>query len=437
MMWTSDQVTSSIKEMWPEGKVHNFFACTLSGCFCLSKNEQARLRVAEEAKRKEKKKPDKFKHDWMLNPRYWSLCYVEDHGFYCVLCKKHNMKNAQNKAQTFIEHPSKRLKEDSLKTHMASSVHSSAVEADLLQRMSVFHHNYVEKNEVQTTVLQNVFATAFFLMKEFIANRKLIPLISFMEKVLGMSQLKHFSHRSQGSVREIYLTLGDTVKQSLLQRARRARCFGMLMDEVTDISVSSQLVSFIQFWDQESKSMLTMFLSSQNVLEDFASCNSEAITELVKKELADSGLEITKLMGLSTDGASVMVGKSNGVTAKLRQSNDKLLNMHCVCHRLALACTDSCHELKYIKEVVDILRQLWYYFHNSPKKTASFLKCQIQLKKVNLKHNDKTKKVLAKRLKKACQTRWLSLMLPSLQPCKAMKLSFCLCKRLMMPQLLV
>ena len=63
------------------------------------------------------------------------------------------------------------------------------------------------------------------------------------------------------------------------------------MDEVTNISVSSQLFSFIQFWDQESKSMLTMFLSSQNVLEDFASCNSEAITELVKKELADSGLE--------------------------------------------------------------------------------------------------------------------------------------------------
>ena len=151
--------------------------------------------------------------------------------------------------------------------------------------------------------------------------------------------------------------------------------------------------------------MLTMFPSSQNVLGDFASCNSEAITELVKKELADSGLQITELMGLSTVRASVMVGKSIGVAAKLRQSDNKLLNMHCVCHRLALASTDSCHELKYIKKVEDILRQLWHYFHNSTKKTACFLKCQIQLKKVNLKHNDKTKKVIAKRLKKACQTQ--------------------------------
>ena len=159
----------------------------------------------------------------MLNPHYWSICYVENHGFFCVLCKKHNMKNAQNKSQTFIESPSKRLKEDSLKTHMALTVHSSAIQADLLQPMSVFHQNYVEKNEVQTTVLQNVFATAFFLMKELIANRKLISLISFMEKVLGISQLKHFSHRSQGSVREIYLTLGDTVKQTLLKKARKAK----------------------------------------------------------------------------------------------------------------------------------------------------------------------------------------------------------------------
>ena len=282
------------------------------------------------------------------------------------------------------------------------------MEVDLLQQMSAFHHNLVEKNEVQTTVLENVFATAFFFMKEFIANRKLIPLISFMEKVLGISQLKHFSHHSQGSVREIYLTLGDTVKQNLLKGARNAKSFGMPMDEVTDISVSSQLISFIQFWDDESSSMTTMFLSSQNVLEDFSSYNSKAITKLLKKELSASGLDVSKLMGLSADGASAMVGKTNGVAAKPRQSNDKLLNMHCVCHRLALACTDCRQELKFIKEVEDVLKQLWYYFHNSPKKTACFLKCQIKLKKVSLSHSEKTKKLLAKRLQKACQTRWLS-----------------------------
>jgi len=92
-----------------------------------------------------------------------------------------------------------------------------------------------------------------------------------------------------------------------------------------------------------------------------------------------------------TDGPVNRWGKGDGWKdqwgcSKLRQSNDKLLNMHCVCHRLALACTDSCQELKFIKEVENVLQQLWYYFHNSPKKTACFLKFQIQVKKVNLSH---------------------------------------------------
>ena len=55
------------------------------------------------------------------------------------------MKNAQNESMTFIESPSKRLKKDSLKKHMALIVHSSAIQADPLQRMPVFHQNYVEK----------------------------------------------------------------------------------------------------------------------------------------------------------------------------------------------------------------------------------------------------------------------------------------------------
>ncbi|KAL9976378.1 hypothetical protein ACROYT_G013675 [Oculina patagonica] len=54
-IWTSNQVTSAIKEMWPEAKVHNFFACRLSGCSCLSREEQGRLRVAEDAKKKGEK----------------------------------------------------------------------------------------------------------------------------------------------------------------------------------------------------------------------------------------------------------------------------------------------------------------------------------------------------------------------------------------------
>jgi len=44
--------------------------------------------------------------------------------------------------------------------------------------------------------------------------------------------------------------------------------------------------------------------------------------------LKECGLDISNMNGLSTDGASVMIGKHSGVAAKLREENEKLLNMH-------------------------------------------------------------------------------------------------------------
>ncbi|XP_052784628.1 zinc finger protein 862-like [Mya arenaria] len=101
-----------------------------------------------------------------------------------------------------------------------------------------------------------------------------------------------------------------------------------------------------------------------------------------------------------------MVGKRSGVAARLKQVNPLLLNVHCVCHRLALACTDTNHTLKYISNVELLLRQLWQYFQNSPKRMAAYLKIQTQLKSVRLE--GKAVKGVTKRLKKACHTRWLS-----------------------------
>ncbi|KAH3790825.1 hypothetical protein DPMN_169033 [Dreissena polymorpha] len=48
-----------------------------------------------------------------------------------------------------------------------------------------------------------------------------------------------------------------------------------------------------------------------------------------------------KFTGFTSDGASVMMGKRTGVAARLKEINPVLLNVHCICHRLALACTDS------------------------------------------------------------------------------------------------
>ena len=54
-------------------------------------------------------------------------------------------------------------------------------------------------------------------------------------------------------------------------------------------------------------------------------------------ELERKRLTIEKLIGMATDGASVMKGERNGVTTKMKNKNAILLSTHCIAHRLALA----------------------------------------------------------------------------------------------------
>ena len=49
------------------------------------------------------------------------------------------------------------------------------------------------------------------------------------------------------------------------------------------------------------------------------------------------------------------------------------------------------------------MKQLWKYFEYSPKRTALYLKAQIEMKKLSVL--DKVSKEAHKKLRKACSTR--------------------------------
>ena len=234
-------------------------------------------------------------------------------------------------------------------------------------------------------------------------------MIKFAEDSLDVSQLKYFNHRSEGSIREIFLILGETIKEEIVTSVQKVQSYGLMVDEVTDISVQSQMLTFIQFVSPVTSSVEIAFLSVQNVLDEFSSANADALTSLIKDQLVQQcGLSLKNLKGLATDGAAVMIGKNNGVAAQLKELNPVIINVHCICHKLALACTDTNKEIAYVKRVEDTLHQLWTYFENSPKRLAVLLKMQINIKKCSLQLKEKSKQILVKRMKKACSTRWLS-----------------------------
>ena len=57
-----------------------------------------------------------------------------------------------------------------------------------------------------------------------------------------------------------------------------------------------------------------------------------------------------------------------------------MFNIHCICHRLALACAETSDHYKFIKNVEEILIELWRFFKNSPKRLHIYMKVTLSVK---------------------------------------------------------
>ena len=407
---TSDQVQiAEIYKQFPDAppsKLHHYMLCMQKHCTDISNEEHNRIKV--------ERNREKFHHSWLGNKSisfcqqtamFWPV-YIEGEGFYCLLCKKHQTANAQNKEVKFTMEPSVRIKEQSLKSHVECSAHQRAVSGELLNRVSYFQHQLDRAAEVEDDVYFNAFYAMYWLAKHCIANKQVNSLIMLLEH-LGC-EVKGFQHRSAGSEREIIQLIAKIIQDQIVDQVKSCPTYGILMDDMTDVTSKEQMILFIQYYCRKEEKVKTKFLSVESVLDQSDSCsaNAETLFQVFSKKLNELGLDVTKVGGMASDGASVMLGRNNGVAAKLKAIAPSVIAVHCVCHRLALACADSNQELSYIEKVTAYLTELWKLFEYSNQKMAVFMKTQLNL--INLQLLPSVKKKTAKKIKKACKTRWLS-----------------------------
>ena len=192
----------------------------------------------------------------------------------------------------------------------------------------------------------------------------------------------------------MFITLGESIQEIILERIRRAKSYGILADEAADVAVLQQLIIFLKYVDPDTGVAKTEFLVTK-CINDPRGANAEVITDHILGTLKECDLEVRNLKSFVSDGASVMTGEHNGVAARLKRVNKVLLNFHCICHRLALACADTGDSIKYIVEVESLLKETWKCFENSPKRTSIFMKVQTELKDVAL--TERAKKIVGKK----------------------------------------
>ena len=189
-----------------------------------------------------------------------------------------------------------------LKISSASQQHKDAIKAEMLSRVSLFHKEITEKEKVKDMVLMNASLAAYWIAKEEIANRKFSSLVNLL-KIVSPENMKFFNYSGEETIQSIFLAIGSTLMERILSNAKKAGCYGLLCDEVTDISVMEILVTFIQFFNSEVE---TNFLFVENILKTSTSSNAETIFNILTQKIDECGLQLQNLSSMASDGAAVM-----------------------------------------------------------------------------------------------------------------------------------
>ena len=288
-----------------DAAMHNFYKCATDHCQHLSAQEQSRLRPNR----------DRFIHNWLFGKSLntctkmglaW-LVYQEGRGMLCYLCKRHNTENQQNQSKVLKATPCVQVKKSTVQNHVTTQQHKDAIEAKMIGQVSVFHKEVPEKKLVKD-VMCKAFMAVYWLIKEEVSNRKFSSLVNLFTE-LGFDEMKHFQYAAQGSIREIFLALGSSLLDNLLEKVK-AYCFGHLTDEVTDVSVLDLLTTFDQFFDNKTGNIETSFLFIQDVLKNSTSANAETIFTVLTTQLNKLGLKVEDCSPLVSDGAALWGGKS-------------------------------------------------------------------------------------------------------------------------------
>ena len=166
-----------------------------------------------------------------------------------------------------------------------------------------------KENEIEDQrdgVLTKVLYSICWLCKEEVAHRKLNSMLKLLE-IIGLADIKDFTKRSNTVLKKLVLTLGDQLKENIIQEIKKTNVYGLLTDEVTDLSNTLQLVTFIKYYDQNLGDARTCFVNVNDVLEGSVdtTATAETIHDCLINLLNSLDLKIQNAKAFTSDRASV------------------------------------------------------------------------------------------------------------------------------------
>jgi hypothetical protein len=238
------------------------------------------------------------------------------------------------------------------------------------------------------------------MAKEDIAIKKFESLMKFQklqgcEAIANLYCADNATYTSRSSGEEFQKTVADEIHEKIVSEIKRSDMYSVLVDESTDVAVCKHMVIYIRLLDAQFIPR-TYFLTNSTIKDP----KSDAVVLFgtLKAALQKEGLNLKNILGFGSDGASVMVGKTKGLAAKMKEESPHCVSIHCMAHRLNLATSQASENVPYMQEFEKLLSDLYYYFGGSKSGNR---KCALE-------EIQKVLKDPMLKIKECHQIRWLA-----------------------------
>ncbi|GJP84549.1 hypothetical protein CLOP_g14608 [Closterium sp. NIES-67] len=281
----------------------------------------------------------KYTSDW--HGRFpWLVLDKTDDGSPCLRCSV-CMQHGKPTARYGRDGPGGRdLQIGSMRWHEESTKHEACVqkqahldkEIESQKRMDDF-----AKNDPDAARVIRLLRSMLFICKEDAPISMFTRLIGHLsqEGVKDIPKQTYGAYITKYGFREMVKAMVAFLKAQQMEHIHSSPFIGISCDESTDRTRGKHLIVFGTFL--KKRRVVTEFLS----LLTIDKCDAASLQSVLLGHLEGSGIELQKIAGISTDGASVMTGEKNGLVARLRLRIPHLVGCHCIAHREALAVKDA------------------------------------------------------------------------------------------------
>jgi hypothetical protein len=325
----------------------------------------------------------KSKHPWLI-------CLEQKLG--CIFCqevgclktfKKQGVELSKEWISCMVDsgkHLNKKTRLASLrnkiKRHAESSAHLFACRVKKDKESEMLTKSFEGQLSKNQDSNEYVFRTAYFIAKHnrpFDDHSKLVELQKCNGVHLG--SILHSRYSCTSIVNHIAYKMREVIVKNIINSGSK---ISILIDESTTVSSKSCMAVFIKA-SISYEDPIFIFLD----LVELEKQTSENIVDQLLNCLFASGFQDSYLqqnwVSFVSDGASVLLGKKNGVAKRLKEKYPLIFSWHCMNHRLELAVNDCMKDVSSINHFKHFIDSLYVLYNRSPKNQTELRTSCIEL----------------------------------------------------------